>query len=48
MTYNYLLEKVPKLIASLRQNDWHVTVFDIFYKMRYIDMVNIILVMEDK
>lgn len=36
MTYNHLLEKVPKLIASLRQNDWHVTVFDIFYKMRYI------------
>jgi hypothetical protein len=31
-----LLEKIPLLLKSLRQNNWHLTVFEIFYKKKYI------------
>lgn len=31
-----LLEKIPLLLKSLRENKWHLTVFEITYKKKYI------------
>lgn len=31
-----ILERIPLLLKSLRENYWHLTVFRIFYKKNYI------------